>query len=76
MLLGSDLCFTCMFSQVLESTPFKVWAQEESLLSPSLSVWLSIHWKPVLQVGDTITNAKIVEGQDYLVEPKGGPSSA
>ncbi|CAK0787337.1 hypothetical protein CVIRNUC_010556 [Coccomyxa viridis] len=29
-----------------------------------------------LQVGDTITNAKILEGQDYLLEPKIGPSSA
>ena len=32
--------------------------------------------RAVLQVGDTITNAKVIEGQDYLVEPKGGPSSA
>lgn len=29
-----------------------------------------------LQVGDLITSAKVTDGLDYLVEPKGGPSTA
>ena len=45
-------------------------------MSLSLSVWHFNTLDTVLQVGDTITNAKIIEGQNYLVEPKGGPSSA
>ena len=29
-----------------------------------------------LQVGDVVTSAKVTDGLEYLVEPKGGPSTA
>ena len=60
------MCFACIFLQIYDVTLHN--------LSPRCQV--SMQGKAVLQVGDTITNAKVLEGQDYLVEPKGGPSSA